>query len=208
MNPVPLIALAAVLVGAWMLLAGQAGSGGGAITTEDNESSIIMNPESVLNQVATAVSGDAGLPDMPQSLSPLGRSRLEGYEGFSATPYPDHKGNSIGFGHLIKPGENLTVLTREEASGLLSSDVAWAEDAVRSCIKVALSQGQFDALVSFCFNVGEGAFKRSTIVKRINAGDPGASQEFDRWVFASGQRNAALVARRASERAIYESGYA
>lgn len=148
------------------------------------------------------------MPQVIQSLSAAGRARLEGFEGFSATPYPDHKGNSIGFGHLIKPGENLTYLTREQAGEILSSDVAWAEAAVRSSIKVALSQGQFDALVSFCFNVGEGAFKRSTLVRKINANDPTAAAEFDRWIHASGKVLSALVDRRAAERSAFESSFA
>lgn len=204
MNPVPLIAMAAVLFGAYMLIVGNVGSGAGSVTTEDNESSPIMNPEGIVNQLNAAVTGGGGA----MRLSPVGQSRLEGFEGFSATPYADHKGNSIGFGHLIKAGENLTSITREQAQAILASDVAWAENTVNSCITVPLGQGQFDALVSLCFNIGQGAFARSTIVRRINAGDPGASAEFSRWVYASGQVNNALVQRRAAERAIYESGQA
>lgn len=216
MRAVPIIALLAVIGGAWLLLSANAGSGGGAVQTDNLEGSITMNPESVLNQAADAVTEavwpspttQAAQQSNPAYLSPYGRQKLEGYEGFSATPYPDFKGNSIGFGHLIKVGENLTSLSRDEASALLSQDVAWAENAVRTAIKVPILQCQFDAMTSLCFNIGEGAFKRSTLVKRVNAGDPGASSEFDRWNMAGGQVNQALVARRASERQDFERGYA
>lgn len=141
-------------------------------------------------------------------LSSAGRAKLENFEGFSATPYSDHKGNSIGYGHLIKLGESLTSVTRQQAAEILSKDVAWAENAVNSTITVPLSQGQFDALVSFCFNVGEGAFKRSTLAKRINARDSGAASEFKRWIYASGEVNSALVARREQEQSAFENAYA
>ncbi|CAN5165890.1 hypothetical protein BH10PSE16_BH10PSE16_43760 [soil metagenome] len=150
----------------------------------------------------------ASFPNKTQSLSNTGLSKIKVFEGFSATPYPDHKGNSIGYGHLIKAGENLTYVTRAQAETILLKDAEWAQNAVRNSIKVTLAQGQFDALVSFCYNVGEGAFRSSMLVKRINAGDSGAPAEFDRWIYASGQVNQTLVARRQDERADFESAYA
>lgn len=140
-----------------------------------------------------------------QTLSPSGLDKIKGFEGFSATPYSDHKGNSIGYGHLIKAGENLTFVTREQAAEILSRDVAWAENSVRKSVQVALTQAQFDSLVSLCFNIGQGAFEKSTLVAKLNAGDSGASAQFDRWVYASGSVNASLVARRQQERADFET---
>lgn len=207
MNLGPLILLGAFLVGAYMLLAQRQGSGGGAVTTEGSEGTW-FDPEGVYNEAANAIAGGSAPADNPQTLSLDGLARLEVLEGFSATPYSDFKGYSIGYGHLIQPGENLTVVTRDQAREILSSDVAWAEAAVRDAIHVPLTQAQFDALVSFAFNVGQGAFKRSTLVKRINAGDPGASSEFDRWVYAGGRINGALENRRRAERALYESALA
>ena len=135
----------------------------------------------------------------PTAMDDAGVQAIADREGFSAMPYADHKGWSIGYGHLIKSGENLPTVTQDQARTLLMFDIAWAQDAVSSAITVPLTQNQFNALTSFCYNVGAGAFKKSTLVKRINANDPGAIDEFSRWIFASGQPNAALQARRASE---------
>jgi lysozyme len=139
-------------------------------------------------------------------MSPAGLAMLEQFEGFSATPYADHKGNSIGFGHLIQPGEDYTYLTREQGEQLLAQDVASAERTVSAAVSVPLNQGQFDALVSFTYNVGAGAFRASTLLRKLNAGDyAGAAAEFPRWVNASGQRNETLVARRDQEQALFEA---
>jgi lysozyme len=136
------------------------------------------------------------------NLSPAGLDALKLREGFAPTQYPDHKGYSIGYGHLILPTDPYnadTVLSEAEAAQILAGDVSWAESAVANKITAPLSQNQFDALVSFCFNVGAGAFGGSTLVRRINANDPGAADEFARWVIASGVVNESLVTRRRSE---------
>ena len=103
--------------------------------------------------------------------APQAFAQAKNFEGFSATPYPDHKGYSVGFGHLIKAGETLDTVTREQAEGLLLGDVAWAEQAVRTAVHVDLDQNEFDALVSLAYNIGAGAFKNSTLVKKLNSGD-------------------------------------
>jgi GH24 family phage-related lysozyme (muramidase) len=205
-NAPAFIALAAVTVGAMLLLQGQQGSGAGQITTDDTSEGSIMDLAGLAGQIA-----DAATPapqDNPNALSAAGMAALQMREGFSATPYADHKGYSIGFGHLIKPGENLATVTVGQAVDLMRTDIAWAVQAVADTITAPINQSQFDALVSFAYNVGEGAFKRSTLARRINAGDPGASDEFGRWIYASGQQNSALIARRTSEKNQFESGTA
>jgi GH24 family phage-related lysozyme (muramidase) len=129
-------------------------------------------------------------------------------EGFSAKAYPDHKGYSIGYGHLIRPGDGLTrdsVITKSKADALLRDDVSSAENAVIEAIDVPLTQNQFDALVIFCYNVGVSAFMHSTLARKINAEDPTASNEFDRWIYASGEVNDVLVARRNMEQNLFLS---
>ena len=205
-NAAPFIALATVAAGAYLLLSAQRGSGQGAITTDNTTEGSLLDFQGYGNQIMDAVTPTP--QDNPTQLSGQGLAKLQQREGFAATPYQDHKGYSIGYGHLIKPGENLTHVTVAQALDLLATDVQWAQDAVSSAITVPLAQPQFDALVSFCFNVGAGAFKRSTLVKRINAGDPEASGEFGRWVYASGQVNSALVGRRQSEQQQFESATA
>lgn len=204
-----LAALTAVIGGAYLLLQGQQatdGSGGGTITTDNTTEGSIMDFSGIASQVDAAVT--QAPQDNPQGMSGQGLQALMQREGFSATPYPDYKGYSIGYGHLIKTGESLPSVTQDQAAQLLASDVSWAVAAVQNYITAPLSQNQFDALVSFTYNVGAGAFARSTLARRINAGDPGASQEFDRWIYAGGQVNQSLVNRRQSERNQYESGMA
>ena len=105
------------------------------------------------------------------------------HEGFRDSVYKDVAGlPTIGYGHLIKPGEEYTTITHEEAIALLHEDLRIAEQAVESAVKVPLRQCEFDALVSFTFNLGSGALRASTLLKKLNDSDyEGASNEFKRW---------------------------
>lgn len=203
-----LFAVATVLGGTYLLLQGmqQRGSGGGDVGTDNSTEGTIFDMNGIANQVAAAATPSP--TDNPHSMSADGLERLKQREGFSPTPYSDHKGYSIGYGHLIKAGESLAHVTIDQATQLLMSDVGWAEGSVYGAVTAPVSQVQFDALVSFCYNVGAPSFERSTLVRKINMGDPTAAAEFDRWVYASGQVNTALVNRRSSERAQFESASA
>lgn len=133
---------------------------------------------------------------------------IELIEGFRARAYRDVGGVwTIGYGHAIKPSEGhlkKAILTREQAAELLKEDVRDAEDAVNTYVKVPLKQEQFDALVSFTFNVGGGALKRSTLLEKLNAGHCCAvPDELRRWRRAGGKVVAGLVARREKEIALY-----
>ena len=201
-------AIATVLGGAYFMLQAmqRQGSGGGVITTDNTSEGSILDLNSVANMIAAQATPSP--QENPTTLSADGIQALQKREGFSATPYSDHKGYSIGFGHLIKPGESLSYVSVGQATDLMMADVQWAQEAVFSAITVPISQGQFDALVSFCYNVGAGAFKGSTLVRKINSGDPTAPNEFGRWIYASGQQNGALIARRNSEQNQFESAQA
>jgi lysozyme len=122
-------------------------------------------------------------------------------EGLRTKAYKDTKGIwTIGVGHTGPEVVEELVITKEKAHELFRKDVAWAEDAV-NLVKVPLTQNQFDALVSFVFNVGAGAWKRSTMLKLLNAGDyVGASKQFDRWVIPI-----EITSRRMSEKAQFNS---
>jgi len=138
----------------------------------------------------------------PTTLSETGAQNIKDREGgFVSIPYSDHRGYSVGYGHLLKPGEPIVPITRDEADAYFLFDVAWSEKAVADSVTVALTQNQFDALVSFCYNIGRGAFSKSTLVKKLNGGDSLASvaAEFNRWIMASNKVNDGLVARRESE---------
>lgn len=97
--------------------------------------------------------------------------------------------------------------TPAECEERLLQDATYAGKGVAKGVQVELTQGQYDALVSFVFNVGETQFYRSTLLRKINAGDCwGAGAEFDRWVYAKGKRLKGLVSRRADEREQWEEG--
>lgn len=90
---------------------------------------------------------------------------------------------------------------------LLRQDLHDAEQAVKRSVKVPITQAQYDALVSFTFNVGGGALHKSTLVRKLNAGDCwGAGAEFARWTMAGGKHLRGLEIRRADERAAFETG--
>jgi len=137
-------------------------------------------------------------------------------EGFSAKPYPDAAGYSIGYGHYIGSNpQRLTSVTREQAEKWLMDDATEAGRAIYSGVKVALNQNQFDALLSFVYNIGGTDFLASTLLRKLNAGDTaGAAIEFSRWVYSSMRLpdgtikkdiNPGLVTRRNLERALFQS---
>lgn len=116
-------------------------------------------------------------------LSARGIAHLKRKEGWSATPYKDQAGYpTIGYGHKIRPGEYFTVIDEAQGEQLLLADLAEAEAAVQRLVAVQLTTGQYDALVSLVFNVGAGAIEKSTLLRKLNAGDTaGAADEFLRW---------------------------
>jgi lysozyme len=138
--------------------------------------------------------------------SQAGLDALRAREGFSSIPYADASGQSIGYGHFIKPGESFDEIDEATGAALLAQDVKTAEDAVNSLVKVDLSQAQFDALVSFVYNIGIGNFRGSTLLKKLNDGDyAGAAAQFDVWNRSQGSILQALADRRASEQAQFMS---
>jgi len=115
---------------------------------------------------------------------------------------------TIGVGHALRPGESFpNGITMQQAMDILSRDIGTAEGAVNSGVKVPITQEQFDAMVSFTFNCGTGAFKGSGILKKLNAGDiEGAADEFLKWTHGGGKELPGLVARRKRERALFLKG--
>ena len=117
-------------------------------------------------------------------------------EGKRNDAYRDSVGVwTIGVGHTGPEVHAGLHWTDEQVEEALAKDVQRFEDAVEFCVTADIPQHAKDALVSFSFNVGEQALKTSTLVRRINAGDPEASNEFDRW-----HRPPEITARRNGER--------
>lgn len=127
-------------------------------------------------------------------------------EGCRLQAYWDATGHvwTIGTGHTGSDVVEGLVWTQEQADAALESDVATACNAVNSLVTVPLNQNQFDALVDFTFNDGVGAFKNSTLLRLLNAGDyVGANAQFALWVNSGGKRLPGLVTRRAAEAALF-----
>jgi len=96
-------------------------------------------------------------------------------------------------------------ITPEQGESLLHADAGCAADAVARAAVVPLTQGQFDALVSFTFNLGAPALEGSSLLRKLNAGDVvGAAAEFPKWCHAGNAVLPGLVTRRARERALFE----
>ena len=117
---------------------------------------------------------------------------------------------TIGWGHAIRKGEpwdNPTAtITEEGATELLKQDVGEAERAVLRLIRVPLTDGQFNALCSFCFNLGSGALQRSALRSMLNREEyVGAANQLPRWCWAAGKWNKGLYRRRLRERELFLS---
>jgi lysozyme len=128
------------------------------------------------------------------------------FEGFSSRIYRCPAGyDTVGYGHRVRMGECYGGgITHEEAYDLLRRDAAIAADAVHRLIHATLNQSQYDALVSFTFNVGAGALQRSTLRQVLLRGEMArAPDEFRRWVFAGGRKLSGLVQRREAEIATF-----
>jgi len=138
------------------------------------------------------------------TLSPTGLALIQSFEGLRLRAYRDATGKpTIGYGSTkgVRLG---MVWTPEQATARLREDVAEAEAAVRRLVTVPLSQGQFDALVSFTYNLGAGKLAASTLLDLLNLCDyAGAANQFPRWIKAGGKNLRGLVRRRAEERALF-----
>lgn len=137
-------------------------------------------------------------------ISSAGLELIQEFEGLRQKAYLDAVGvPTIGFGHTkgVKMGQSITYA---QAVDYLREDVEDAENAVDRLVKAPLSQNQFDALVSFTFNLGQGNLGKSTLLKKLNAGDyKGAADEFLKWNKAGGRTLHGLVRRREAERKMF-----
>jgi lysozyme len=140
------------------------------------------------------------------NISNEGLQLIKVSEGFRANTYLDVAGfPTIGYGHrLLHPESYPNGVTEEEATALLLQDVQGAEQAVSRLVKVALTQGQFDALVDFTFNLGSGRLAGSTLLADLNAGRyADAREQLMLWDKAWGKVCSALATRRQAEAALW-----
>jgi lysozyme len=135
-------------------------------------------------------------------LSAAGLALLKRSEGFCNQTYLDVAGYpTIGYGHCLRASESYpNGILEPQAEELLARDVRGAEEAVQRLVRVPLTQGQFDALVDFVFNLGAGRLAVSTLLKELNAGKyDAAAQQLLLWDHSGVREIASLQARRAAE---------
>jgi len=142
-------------------------------------------------------------------LGPRGEALIKGFETLQLVAYQDEKGVwTIGWGHTGADVHRGLVWTMEEAETHFLIDTATAVSDVNGSLGLArkLTQNQFDALVSFTFNVGGPAEAHSTLIRFVNAGqDAQAADEFLKWDHVGKKVSAGLDVRRHAERALYLS---
>lgn len=171
--------------------------------------------------LATALS-DAAQAKGPKAMKTgdAGVALIKSFEGFVARAYDDFRPTyqlkpgdkvqgtlTIGYGHTGADVTIGTAITEAEGDALLRKDLATAEAAVSAAVVKPLTQNQFDALVGFTFNVGGGAMKGSTLIRKFNAGDiSGAAAQFGLWNTSKGKVLAGLTRRRAAERDLFLRG--
>ena len=141
-------------------------------------------------------------------ISVKGLSLIKRFEGCKLTSYQDIGGVwTIGWGTTgPSVGPNLTI-TQAQADSWLQTHVDQFAAQVTDLLKVSVNQNQFDALVSFCYNLGPANLKSSTLLKKVNANpnDPTIRAEFLKWNKAGGKALAGLTRRRTAEANLYFS---
>ena len=141
-----------------------------------------------------------------RKVSDSGIKLIKSFEGLELKAYKDIVGVvTIGYGHT-KTAKMGQVITEQQADQLMRNDLAVFEKGVSELVKSQLTANQFDALVSIAYNIGLGNLSKSTLIKKVNAGDyAGASDEFLRWNRAGGKVVQGLVNRRRAERNLFLS---
>jgi lysozyme len=140
-----------------------------------------------------------------------GMELLKRSEGFRNRVYLDVAGvPTIGYGHRLLHADSFpNGIDEPQAANLLCCDVRDAEQAIQRLVKVPLTQGQFDALVDFTFNLGAGRLATSTLLKTLNAGRyDDAAEQLLLWDHAGGKECAALKVRREAEAELWQNDQA
>lgn len=131
---------------------------------------------------------------------------IKKYEGCRLEAYKCPAGIwTIGYGHTGQDVFEGKIITQQEVDKLFNKDILKFEKAVSRMVKTTINQNQFDALVSFAYNLGIGALQNSTLLKKLNNNDfTGAANEFDRWVYGNNKTKLeGLVRRRKEEKELF-----
>lgn len=206
-----------ILIGAVVVLAGMYamanyGNSSGAASVFDSGISDFSFGD--VGAIAGEYSNDLGVSlgvvtDPVSMATPM----IQGFEKFSSRAYPDPAGQtvtwSIAWGHQIRAGDPYdrnSTISRADGDALLRQDVTGAYSCVLENCSVDLTENQAAALISFCYNVGCGAFSSSTLLRLVNSGDfDAAANQFPLWIHANGAVLDSLVSRRQQEQTLFVS---
>jgi lysozyme len=148
------------------------------------------------------------------TLSAAGRKFVQSFEqgpggGVALITYKDKAGyDTIGWGHKLTGNESFpNGISPDDAEQLFDRDLKRFKDAVNDSVKVPLTQSQFDALTSLAFNIGDDAFKRSTLLRLLNQGDyTNAGNAFMDWTRVKNDHPQGQINRRTAEQAMFSNG--
>lgn len=137
-----------------------------------------------------------------------GKKLIKHFESLRLEAYPDYERDkilwTIGWGHTSKYVTKGMKWTKEQAEEFFDKDLEKFEDAVRTLVKTRINQAQFDALVSFTYNLGQASLRGSTMLYLINQDKAAeAAQQLIRWIYDDGKIQGGLVKRRFAEQAIF-----
>lgn len=163
-----------------------------------------------LNPAADPAPATPALCAQNCTTSEVGQKFIQEMEGFVPFVYKDVAGlDTIGFGHLVIKGEKFhEPMLPDDAAAIMRKDLTRIERGMHTSLKTTLKQQQFDALASFTYNLGVGAFKSSTLLKRVNAGrHDDVPAQLLRWVNAGDPPRpvGGLITRRKAEGIMYAS---
>ena len=138
---------------------------------------------------------------LPYAVSQAGRDFIKQQEQFSAMPYPDGNGQSVGYGHQVQPGENFSYpMSFATGEQVFDSDIAKVEGIINSTVTVPLNQDQVDALGDFIYRIGAGNWAKSQLLADLNAGNyAAAASDFSHFVRTGGQVSSVVQARAGAE---------
>jgi lysozyme len=136
----------------------------------------------------------------------IGVCFTERHEGYRDRAYQDSGGVwTCGYGHTSGVGPS-TTCTPELAAQWLTEDTQFAVNAVNNLVEVGLTQPEFNALVDFTYNIGVGAFQKSTLLLYLNQGDyVNAAAQFERWSYCNGVKVPGLFNRRVDEETLFNT---
>jgi lysozyme len=162
-----------------------------------------------VDELNAILDASEGKEPKKMSISQRGIDFIKSFEKEVLTVYNDGYGfPTVGIGHLVKPEDKLKYgdkITKARSDAFFARDLATHAEPVNRLVRVPLTQGQYDSLTSLVFNIGEGNFAKSTLLRKLNDGDyAGARVAFASWNKSNGKVSNGLIRRRKEEQKMWD----